>query len=77
MKTALTVALEALAAVARAADAHPGRALVVRAAPEVASCRDGGAARAARRTREARLGRLIATAPMPGFGREQFDIADA
>jgi Rne/Rng family ribonuclease len=77
VKTALTVALEALAAVARAADARPGRALTVRAAPEVASCLDSGAARAARRALEARLGRAVATVPMPGFGREQVDIANA
>ena len=77
IKTALTVALEALKAAARAADAAPGAALRLSLAPEVASCLQDGAAAAARRALEARWGRALRLRPEPGRPRALFDIAPA
>ena len=74
VKTALTVALEALRALAREAKAAPGRALSLRVAPEIAAALSDGAARAARLALEARLGRPIAIAAEPGRKRTGFDI---
>jgi ribonuclease G len=77
IKTALTVALEALRAVAREAKAAPARASALRLAPEVASCLGEGEARPARLALEARLGRPIALAAEPGRRRDRFDIGPA
>jgi ribonuclease G len=74
IKTALTVALEALRGLAQAARAEPSRAFALRAAPEVAAALHEGPARQARLDLEARLGRPIALAPDPGLPRETFDI---
>jgi ribonuclease G len=73
MKTALTVALEALRALARAAAATPPRAAVLTLHPEVAAMLDG-AAHAARRELEQRLGRMIELRAEPGRARDAFDI---
>ena len=75
IKTALTVALEALKAAAQAAETGPARALRLGLAPEVAACLEAGAARAARAALEARLGTKIALAAEPGRPRAAFDIA--
>jgi Rne/Rng family ribonuclease len=72
-KTAATVALEALRAVARDAAASPGRAPALRVAPEVAAALDG-AARAGRQALETRLGRPLAVTAEPGRLRDAFDI---
>jgi Ribonuclease G/E len=72
-KTAATVALEALRAVARDAAASPGRAPSLRVAPEVAAALDG-VARAGRQALEARLGRPLAVTAEPGRPRDAFDI---
>jgi Rne/Rng family ribonuclease len=77
IKTALTVALEALRAAARAADAAPGAAQRLSLAPEVATCLREGAARAARLALEARLGRALQLHAEPGRPRAAFDIAPA
>lgn len=77
VKTALTVALEALRACARAAEHAPAAALRLRVAPEVASCLEEGAARSARRALEARLGRPIVLLAEPGRARAAVDIAPA
>lgn len=76
-KTALTVALEALKALAREADAAPAGAFRLAVAPEVAVCLETGAARPARLALEARLGRAIVVGREPGRRREAFDIAAA
>ena len=72
-KTAVTIALEALRALARQAEASPGRPPALRVAPEVAAALDG-AAGAARHALEARLGRPLAITAEPGRAREAFDI---
>jgi|SRR5579885_387183 len=74
VKTALTVALEALRAVARAAEAAPAVAPLLRVAPEVAAALAKGPARAAKDALEARLGRPVTLAPEPGRPRTAFDI---
>jgi ribonuclease G len=74
VKTALTVSLEALRAVAREAAAAPARAPGLRVAPEVAACLGEGSARTARLQLEARLGRPIALQAEPGRPRALFDI---
>ncbi len=74
VKTALTVALEALRQLARAARAEPARAFALRAAPEVAAALADGPARPARRELETRLARALAVEPEAKFGRETFDI---
>ncbi len=74
-KTALTVALEALRALAREAMAAPARVLSLKLAPDVAAVLDQGDARAARLALEARLGRPIAVAAELGRPRAAFDIA--
>jgi ribonuclease G len=72
VKTALTVALEALRLVAREAEAAPGRPAILEVAPEVAAALDG-AARAARSALEARLGRPLTVKAEPG--RARHDVA--
>lgn len=74
IKSALTIALEALRALAREAKAAPARSLSLRVAPEVAAALADGAARAARLALEARLGRPVAVASEPGRARAAFDI---
>jgi len=74
VKTTLTVALEALRALAREAAAMPARALRLKVAPEVAASLEDGAACAARRQIEARLGRPIALEREKGRPRAAFDI---
>jgi len=75
VKTALSVALEALKAVAREADAAPACAFRLAVAPEVAACLEEGAARPARLGLEVRLGRAVAVMAEPGRKRAAFDIA--
>lgn len=76
VKTALTVALDALAAVQRQVAAQPGRALTVHAHPEVAAALQGEAA-PARAALEARLGRPLAIVPEPAWARETLEIRAA
>ena len=73
VKTPLTVALEALRALARAALAAPPRAPTLRLHPEVAAVLEA-AARPARAALEQRLGRGIAVIAEPGRPRDRFDI---
>ena len=77
IKTALTVALDALRALAREAKAAPARALSLRVAPEIAAALRDGAARTPRLSLEARLGRPIAIEAEPGRVRTHFDIVRA
>jgi ribonuclease G len=74
VRTAVTVALEALRALRREARAQPGRRWRLVVAPEVAAALAGGAA-AARCHLEQRLGREIAVAPDPRLDRAGFQIA--
>ncbi len=74
VKTALTVALEALRALAREAARTPPRAAVLQLHPDVAAALDGPA-RAARQELEQRLGRPVEVRGEPGRAREAFDIA--
>lgn len=74
VKTDLTVALEALRAAAREADAQGGRGLVLAVHPAVAASLTDGAAASARRELETRLGRPLAILAEPGRGRETFDL---
>ena len=74
VRTALTVALAALRAAAREADAAPGRALALAVSPEVAAILTEGEAQEARRALEARLGRALTIVAEPARARESFDI---
>ena len=74
VKTPLTVALEALRALAREAAAAPARAPALHVHPEVAAVLSGEAD-AARRELEGRLGRAVAIVAEPGRARDGFDIA--
>jgi ribonuclease G len=74
-KTALTVALEALAAVARGVAASPGRAPALRVHPTVAAALESEAA-AAVQGLEIRMGRKLGIVSEPGRARETFDIRD-
>lgn len=74
VKTAITVAFEALRALRREARAQPGRRWRLIVAPEVAAALAGGAA-AARRHLEQRLGQEIAVAADPQLARGGFQIA--
>ncbi|HWG78308.1 MAG TPA: ribonuclease E/G [Stellaceae bacterium] len=73
VKTPLTVALEALRALAREAAAAPIRAPALHVHPEVAAVLSG-AADTARRELEERLGRAVAIVAEPGRPRDGFDI---
>ena len=73
VKTAGTVAYEALRAVRRAARAQPGHSWRLSLAPEVAAALDGEAA-AALRELEQRLGRSVTIAGNAGLGRDRFQI---
>ena len=74
VKTATSVAYEALRALARAARAEPGQAWRLVAAPDVAAALAGEAA-AALSALEQRLGRTIAIDVDPGSPRERFQLA--
>jgi len=73
-KTALTVALEALRAVHRAAKLQPGRAPAVILHPEIAAALGEGAGLAARQALEQRLGEALAIESQPSRARDSFDI---
>ena len=73
VKTPLTVALEALRALAREAAAAPTRAPALHVHPEVAAALSGDAA-AARRELEQRLGRAVDIVAEPRLARDGFDI---
>jgi ribonuclease G len=73
VKTPLTVALEALRALAREAAAAPARAPVLHVHPEVAAALSGEAG-AARRELEGRLGRAVDIVAEPRRARDGFDI---
>jgi len=73
VKTAMTVALDALAAAARQALTEPGRALVLRVHSSVAAILDGEAL-SARQALETRLGRSLAVVAEPARARESIDI---
>ena len=74
VKTAVTVAHEALRALRRAARAQPGRRWRVIVAPEVAAALAGAAADAVRQA-EQRFARNIAIEPDSGYQRERFQIS--
>ena len=76
VKTALTVALEALAAAERRIAAAPAAALVLRVHPEVAAALQGAAA-LAREGMQARAGRSLAILAEPARARDGFDIGPA
>jgi Ribonuclease G/E len=74
VKTALTVAHEALRALRREARAQPGRQWRLTASAEVASALAGAAASAVR-TAEERFARKLVIEAGAGYGREQFQIS--
>jgi Rne/Rng family ribonuclease len=74
IKTAVTVAHEALRALRREARAQPGRNWRLIVAPDVATALAGGAARAVQDAEE-RFARKIAIEADPGRDRERFQIA--
>ena len=76
VKTALTVGLEALAAVARRVDAEPASAPTLRVHPAVAAVLTG-VADPARQALETRLGRVVSIVAEPSRARDSFDIGDA
>jgi ribonuclease G len=76
VKTALTVGLEALAAVARRVDAEPASAPTLRVHPAVAAVLTG-AADPARQALETRLGRAVSIVAEPSRARDSFDIGHA
>ena len=73
VKSALTVALEALRAVRRAARIEPGRNWGLAVAPDVAAALSGPAG-AARGALETQPGRGLAVTAEPGRPRERFEI---
>ena len=74
VKTAVTVAHEALRALRRAARAQPGRRWRLTVAPDVAAALAGAAADAVRQA-EQRFARSIAIEADPGYERERFQIS--
>lgn len=76
VKTAATIAYEALRALRRDARAQPGHAGQLIVAPDVAAVL-GGEAAAALRALEQRFGRAIVIAADTSLGRERFHIAPA
>jgi hypothetical protein len=76
VKTALTVALEALAAAARAIAEAPAAALTLRVHPAVAAALQGVAAPVRERL-EARTGRSLRILAEPARARDGFDIGPA
>jgi ribonuclease G len=76
VKSAATIAHEALRALRRAARAEPGRNWHLAVAPEIAAALSGsGPVVAARQALEARLARGIAITAEPDRRRDRFDIA--
>jgi ribonuclease G len=75
IRSALTVALEALAAVACRVAAEPARAPELRVHPAVAAILAGEAAPALKAL-ETRIGRKLAVVAEPARARETFDIGD-
>jgi Ribonuclease G/E len=73
VKTAITVAHEALRALCREARSQPGRSWRLTIAPDVAAAFSSGAA-AALRALEDRFGRKIAIGTDPSTDRERFQI---
>jgi ribonuclease G len=73
-KTALTVALEALRAAAREADARAGKALTVAAHPDIVAALSEGEGLAARQVLEARLGQALVLDAQPQRQRDSVDI---
>ena len=73
-KTALTLALDALRAVARAAQTQPGARPVLAVHPDVAAALDDGTGLAARQWLEARLGRPLPVEADPQRARAAIDI---
>jgi Ribonuclease G/E len=73
-KTALTLALDALRAVARAAQTQPGARLALAVHPDVAAALDDGTGLAARQWLEARLGRPLPVEADPQRARAAVDI---
>lgn len=73
-KTALTLALESLRAVAREAAARPGKGFALAAHPDIAAALDQGGGQAARHWLEARLGRRLAVSADPQRARDAIDI---
>jgi ribonuclease G len=73
-KTALTLALEALRAVAREAVARPGKGFALVVHPDIAAALEHGAGQAARHWLEARLGRKLAVTAEPQRARDAIDI---
>ena len=74
VKTALTLAHEALRALRLEAGARPGRSWRLIVAPDVVAALAGGAAAAALVALEARFARKITIEPDSGLEREQFQI---
>ncbi len=74
VKTAVTVAHEALRALRRAARAQPGRRWRLTVAPDVAAALAGAAADAVRQA-EQRFARSIVIETDPGYERERFQIS--
>ena len=73
-KTAITIALEALRAVDRAAKAQPGRAPVLALHPDIAAVLTEGEGLAARQVLETRLGQALAVEVQPSRARDTFEI---
>jgi ribonuclease G len=73
-KTALTVALDALRAVARESMARPGKGFALTVHPDIAATLDQSAGEAARHWLEARLGRKLAVTAEPQRARDTIDI---
>ena len=73
-KTALTLALEALRAVAREAVARPGKRFALAVHPDIAAALDEGTGQAARHWLEERLGRRLAVTADPQRARGAIDI---
>jgi Ribonuclease G/E len=76
-KTALTLALEALRALAREAAARPGKGFALVVHPDIAAALDQGAGEAARHWLKARLGRKLAVTAEPQRARDAIDIRAA
>ncbi len=75
VKTAVTVALAALRAVAAEDRRAPVGAVALHVHPEVAAVLNDGEVAAARRLLETRLGRALPLVAEPGRSRESFEIA--
>ncbi|HEY3920054.1 MAG TPA: ribonuclease E/G [Stellaceae bacterium] len=73
-KTGLTLALAALRAVDREAQARPGKSFALAVHPDIAAALDDGAGLAARQWLEARLGRRLAVTAEPNRARDAVDI---